>query len=526
MADMNDDVPLLRLTGIEKIFGNRTIALRGVDLDVRAGRIHGLLGANGAGKSTLIKILSGVILASNGTMTWKGQLVTMTGTRSAGDLGIATIHQHVPLAPTLSVLENIFLSDGGVWRKSRHYLTSYRQLCDRVGYHLDPHLIVSDLAIGQRQMVSIMTALKSGADLIVMDEPTASLAAEERELVYRMAKRLAYQEGKAVLYVSHFLDEIMDLTDEVTVLRDGTAVLRASTRDVDEKRIAEAIVGREIAAMERLAKVRTPLADDGTARPRLELRSLICPGLADPVDLTLARGEVLGVAGLLGAGRSELLHAIFRSDPAATGQVLVDGKPVGRSTGAAVKAGLALVPEDRMTQGLIPGFEIWRNVTLPALGSVSKAGLIPMREQEMARGRAAIDLFRIKASSPDILVSELSGGNAQKVAIAKWQFSNVKVFLLDEPTAGIDVGAKADILALIRTLAGQGMTTIVVSSEFEELLAVCDKIMVMRDGRAMSVVDAHDVSVHDLILLTGAEKSGPKSSKETNDNKNGLSHVH
>lgn len=520
------DVPLLRLSNIAKMYGNGTVALRGVDLEVRLGSIHGLLGANGAGKSTLIKILSGVILASDGTITWRGREATLTSTRSAGELGIATIHQHVPLAPSLSVLENIFLSDGGFWRKSKHYRASYAKLCDRVGYYLDPDLLVSDLAIGQRQMVSILTALKSGADLIVMDEPTASLATEERELVYRMAKRLAYQEGKAVLYVSHFLDEIIDLTDTVTVLRDGTAVLRAQTKDLDESKIAEAIVGREIAAMERLSRDRMtkPMLQAGTP-PRLELRALNFPGFAAPLDLRLARGEVLGIAGLLGSGRSELLHAIFGSETRATGDVLIDGKKVRRGTGAAVKAGLAFVPEDRMTQGLVANFEIWRNVTLPALQTVSRWGGMPIRAQEISHGWQAIERFKIKASSPEILVSELSGGNAQKVAIAKWQFSDVKVFLLDEPTAGIDVGAKADILSLVRKLAEEGITTIIVSSEFEELLSVCDKLMVLRDGKASAVVDAHEVTIHDLILLAGAEKSKSRQPLETSQNKNEPEHV-
>ena len=509
----------MRLRGLAKTYPNGAVALRHVGFDIESGQVHGLLGANGAGKSTLIKILSGAIQATGGEIEWKGKPVQLQGgPRAANDLGIATIHQHVPLVHTLSVLENIFLSDEGWWRENSDYASRYHALCDRIGYHLDPDVLVSDLPIGQRQMVAILTALVSGAELIVMDEPTASLAAEERELVYRTVRHLSGKENKAILFVSHFLDEVVDLTERVTVIRDGRVVLEAATRDLDEGKIAEAIVGREVVALERLGHARPELATDGArAKPLLELRALASPGKFESVTLSLAAGEVLGIAGLLGSGRSELVHAIFGADPHATGEVLLEGRPLHRSTGAAVGAGMALVPEDRLGQGLVPGFEIWRNITLPALESVSWMGFVPQRFKELARGREAIKRLAIKAGSPEVLVSELSGGNAQKTTIAKWLFSDVRVFLLDEPTAGIDIGAKADILKLIRALAEAGKAVIVVSSEFEELLAVSDRIVVLRDGRVTAECQSHNTNEHKLMLLAGGERPASDRAERTGD---------
>jgi ribose transport system ATP-binding protein len=499
---------IMQLRGVTKSFPNGTLALRGVDLDVRLGKVHGLLGANGAGKSTLIKILSGAYWPTLGEIVWRGSKVRWDSPKAANDMGVATVHQHIPLVPTLSILENVFLSRSGFRRNAQSSRQDFGDLCNRVGYHLDPDAPVSELSIGERQMVSIFQALGTGADLIVLDEPTASLASDERELVYTTVRRLSKGEHKAIIFVSHFLDEVMALTDEVTVLRDGLAVLRAETSSLDENRLAEAIVGKQIMALEKAAKQNTGTTTAASGNPRLELRDLASRGKLAPLSLSVASGEVIGVAGLLGSGRSELLHAIYGSDKFATGTVTLDGVRIARTTGAAVKAGIGMVPEDRMAQGLIPDFEIWRNTTLPALTGVSSVGGIhPVIDQERDRGWRAIELLSIKASSPEILVSELSGGNAQKVTIAKWLFSDVKLFLLDEPTAGIDIGAKTDILRLIQKLATQGKSVIVVSSEFEELLAVCDRILVMRDGRCVAQRRAHETSEHELLLLAGGQSS-------------------
>jgi ribose transport system ATP-binding protein len=501
---MADAAPLLQLRKVEKTFPNGTIALRGVDFDAYAGRVHGLLGANGAGKSTLIKILSGAVTASAGTISWRGEAKNFASPAEANAIGIATIHQHIPLAPTLSVLENIFLGGRGFWRRSQADRIRFAALCEEVGYQIDPDVLVSELPIGRRQMVAIMQALGGGADLIVMDEPTASLANEEREIVYQTVRRLSRQ-GKGIIFVSHFLDEVVALTDEVTVLRDGREAMRANTRDVDEQTIAEAIVGKAVATLDHLRHDREPPPDDVV----LDVRNLASGEKLKRTHLVVRRGEVLGVAGLLGSGRSELLHAIFGADRHATGEVFLDGASLPRSTAAAVKAGVALVPEDRKAQGLIPAFEIWRNITLPHLDETAIGGLLTRRGVELARGQAAIDKLRIKAPSPETLVTELSGGNAQKVTVAKWLFGQVKLLLLDEPTAGIDVGAKADILALTRQLAAAGVAIVIVSSEFEELLAVADRILVMRDGAIIAECEAASTSEHELVLLAGGSSEAP-----------------
>lgn len=497
---------LMQLQGVAKKYPNGTVALRGVDLEIKKGKVHGLLGANGAGKSTLIKILSGAYAPTGGEIIWRGQPVVWSSPKAANDMGVATIHQHIPLVPTLSVIENVFLGQNGTWRHASNMHQQFDELCECVGYWLEPHAKVSDLSIGQRQMVAIYQALATGAELIVMDEPTASLAIKEREFVYETVRRLSRVENKAILFVSHFLDEVLALTDCVTVLRDGQAAMRANTCDLDERRLAEAIVGKQIIAQERATQHQNRSGKNEVPRHTvLELCDVSSPGKLKGVSLKLAAGEVLGVAGLLGSGRSELLHAIYGADVQATGKVLFQGRELKRTTAAAVNAGIGLVPEDRMGQGLVPDFEIWRNTTLPALKAVSNYGGLPDEARERERGWEAIRELSIKASSPDILVSELSGGNAQKVTIAKWLFSETKVLLLDEPTAGIDIGAKTDIIRLVRRLAAEGMSIIAVSSELEELLALSDRILVMRDGCCIAERPTHETSEHELLMLAGGQ---------------------
>jgi ribose transport system ATP-binding protein len=495
--------PLLQLERIGKVYPNGTMALRAVDLAVQSGTVHGLLGANGAGKSTLIKVLSGAVSASVGQIYWRGKAVQWRRPSQPKAAGVASLHQHIPLVGTLSVLENVFLGERSTWRRANAQRTRLRGLLDSIGYGIDVDALAGELPIGQRQMVAILQALAANAQLIVMDEPTASLANEEREIVYRTIRHLTRAEGKAVIFVSHFLDEIMALTDEVTVLRDGVAVLRAPTSDLSEQKIAAAMVGREIAALTHRAHPSSIFPESRSAA-LLETVRLSSPRKLAPCSLQLHAGEVLGIAGFLGSGRSELLHAIFGSDRQARGDVLIAGRKIARRPAAAVQAGIALVPEDRMKQGLVSIFSLWQNTTLASLEQISGRGVLLNRHRERECGEQAIRRLGIKAADVDVPVSELSGGNAQKVSIAKWLFGGARVFLLDEPTAGIDVGAKADILQLIRDLANGAAAVIIVSSEFEELLAVCDRILVMREGAFVAERGAADTSEHELILLAGA----------------------
>ncbi|MDG4674912.1 sugar ABC transporter ATP-binding protein [Shinella sp. 838] len=516
---MPGTAPLLSLEAIKKTFPSGTVALRGVDFAASAGRIHGLLGANGAGKSTLIKILSASIPSSGGVMRWKGREVAFATPLAANRAGIATIHQNIPLVPTLSVIENVFLWKSGGWRQTSRDRATFAELTDEIGYWIDPDQLIADLSIGARQMVCILQALSYNADLIVMDEPTASLAKGEREIVYATVRRLA-DRGKSIIFVSHFLDEIMDLTDDVTVLRDGVTVMKANTADVSESAIAEAIAGRTVGTLEHLSEMRGTIRDELV----LERIGVSSPEGLAPTDLTLRAGEVLGIAGLLGSGRSELVHAIFGSDGSATGEVRFLGRPRPKSPRASVRAGMALVPEDRDQQAIIPVFEIWKNTSLPYLDMTAKGGWLLDRKMGMSWAEEAISILKIKADSPETFVTELSGGNAQKVTVARWLFGKPRLLILDEPTAGIDVGAKADILMLVRKLAAEGVAIILVSSEFEEILAVADRVLVMRDGAIVAERLAKDTDDQELILLSSGKSENQATSMKPQP-KMGLKHV-
>ncbi len=489
---------LLELRGVGKTYPNGTAALRGVSFKVQRGSVHGLVGANGAGKSTLIKIMAGALAPSAGTIVWKGMVAAWKRPADAHAAGLATIYQHIPLVPTLSVLDNVFLGRGGLWRAQGQRLEHFQALLDRVGYTIDPLRLVSDLPIGQRQMVAIMQALALGAELVIMDEPTASLAQGERRIVFDTVRRLSAREGTGFLYCSHFLDEILSLTDHVTVLRDGRVVADAATADLTEDILVEGIVGKKLV---RLDRDRTTMA--ATAPVALDVTDLRSPGKIQGVTFSVRQGEVVGLAGLLGAGRSEILEAIYGADPKATGAVRVHGRVVGRSPSAGVRAGMALVPEDRTRQGLVTGWEIWRNISLPDLSALSRLDVFPLRAREQRRAEQAIIDLRIVTPSTSTVVGALSGGNAQKVVFAKWIYSDASVFLLDEPTVGVDVGTKADIRELVRGFARAGRAIVVVSSEFDELIAIAQRILVVRQGRIIAERSANTTSEHELVALAG-----------------------
>jgi ribose transport system ATP-binding protein len=490
--------PLLVLADVHKVYSSGTHALRGVSLAVRPGSVHGLVGANGAGKSTLIRIMSGVETATSGTVSWRGEPASWTAPAQALAAGIATVHQHTPLVSALSVLDNVFLGrkDSVRWDAARRE-DELRELCARMHYEIDPHQTVGDLSTGGRQMVAILQALARAAQLVLLDEPTAALSPHERDVLFGSIRRLR-EHGTTFVYVSHFLDEILDLTDHLTVLRDGQVIVDAATAGTSKQELVTAIVGQRVARVEQQNRP----AGGSTGEPLLVVDNLRSPGRFGPISLTVHAGEVVGLAGLLGSGRTELLEAIYGADHAATGSVRVGTRRVHpRSPRAAVRAGLALVPEDRASQGLLPEWEIWRNISLPYLSSLSRRRLLPDRRREREVAEQAIKDLGIKTPSPDAPVGELSGGNAQKVVFAKWLYGPARVFLLDEPSAGVDVGAKADILYLIRRLAQAGQGVLIVSSEFEELLGACDRILVVRRGQIISERFAADTDLHALTAL-------------------------
>ncbi|MDT4905156.1 MAG: ribose transport system ATP-binding protein, partial [Pseudonocardiales bacterium] len=474
-----------------------TRALKGVSLHLRPGQVHGLVGANGAGKSTLIKIIAGAQRPTTGALRWQGEPVEWRRPADAQEAGVAVVHQQSPVSPALTVLENVYLGAGAgtVW-SPRNRQADFAELCASIDFRIDPNEIVAGLSIGDRQMVSILRALARRPQLILLDEPTASITPAERSGVLGAARRLAGT-GVAVVFVSHFLNEVSEISDVVSVLRDGALVDSFGADELTEERMVAGIVGSRLRAIENTHVSLPP------GEAVLEVRGLRSPAMAEPVDLTVRRGEIVGLAGLLGSGRTELLKAIFGADRRVAGEIVVDGQSLSGGPAAAVKRGVAFVPEDRLGQGLIGDWEIWRNVSLADLANLSGRfrRLLPSRER--ARAAQACAELGVVAPSIDTPVRDLSGGNAQKVVFAKWIYKKHAVLLLDEPTAGVDVGGKADLIMLIRALAARGMGIVVVLSEFEELLSVADRVVVMNRGTVTGGYASDEVSVAELTAAAG-----------------------
>lgn len=453
-------------------------ALAGVDLELRGGEIHGLLGENGAGKSTLIKVLAGYHRPDAGRLELYGRPVIFRSPRAAREAGIATIYQELTLAPHLTVAENICLGREpavGPWLNRRRMEAVARAALDRLGVAMDPWTLVRDLTVGAQQMVEIARALNVDSRVLILDEPTAALTLAEAERLFAVLEGLRRQ-GVAIAYISHRLDELFRLCDRVTVMRDGQVVATCRMSEVDAESLIRMMVGR-------------PLQDHYPARQvtlghaALEVRNLSRRGVLHDVSVTVRQGEVVGLAGLMGAGRTELLRAVAGLDPVDGGTVRVAGQALPPSSPqAALAAGLVLVPEDRKRHGLFLERPVRENLTLAALGWLARWGWIShRRERDLAQQLVAG--LGIRTAGVEQPVAALSGGNQQKVILARWLALKPRVLLLDEPTRGIDVGAKAEIYRLINRLAAEGMAVLMASSDLPELLGMCDRILVMRQGR-------------------------------------------
>ena len=489
--------PALAVESVTKTYPGGTQALRGVSLELLPGVVHGLVGANGSGKSTLIKIIAGAERPTTGTLRWQGAGTDWRRPADAQAAGVSVVHQQSPVAAALTVLENVYLGQRSarMWRpreRQRHY----EELCAQIGFSIDPHSLVADLSVGDRQLVSILRALAQRPSLILFDEPTASITPAERTGVLGALRSLAGA-GVAVLFVSHFLNEVMQVCDVVSVLRDGRLVDEMDASTMSEQRMVSGIVGDRL----RAAEVAKPVREQGETI--LQVHELQSVNMLAPVSLRVKRGEILGVAGLLGSGRTELLKAIFGADRRVSGKVLVNDTPIGSTPAGAVADGVAFVPEDRLAQGLVGDWEIWRNVSMADLGRLSHRFSVLNPTNERARAAQACADLGIVAPSIDSPVKDLSGGNAQKVVFAKWIYKSHHVLLLDEPTAGVDVGGKADLINLIRAQAARGVGIVVVLSEFEELLSVADRVVVLRHGAIVADVDSQSVSVAQLTALAG-----------------------
>ncbi|MBT2441405.1 sugar ABC transporter ATP-binding protein [Streptomyces sp. ISL-36] len=492
--------PLLTMSGITKSFpGVR--ALDGVDLEVAPGEVHCLLGQNGAGKSTLIKVLAGAHQPDGGHITWRGEPVRLRSPIAAMRLGIATIYQELDLVEGLSVAENVHLghepTTAGFVVRGRAARTSTAALLKRLGHpEIDPARLVGELSAAHRQIVSMARALSHDVRLIVMDEPSAALDPDEVDNLFRIVADLT-AEGVAVVYISHRLEEIRRIGDRVTVLKDGRAVAgglpAASTPTRD---IVALMTGRNVAYVFPERPAAPPAVP-----PVLQLQGLARHGEFAPVDLDLRPGEIVGLAGLVGSGRSEILETVYGARKPTAGRVLVDGRALRPgSVRAAVRAGLGLAPEERKAQGLLMLESVTRNVSVSSLARFSRAGWID-RTAERDSSRAATRELSLRPDNPDAPIRTLSGGNQQKAVLARWLLRGCRVLLLDEPTRGVDVGARAELYAVIRRLADDGLAVLLVSSEVPEVLGLADRVLVLREGRVVHTAPAHELDEHRVLDL-------------------------
>ncbi|MEQ8768862.1 MAG: sugar ABC transporter ATP-binding protein [Planctomycetota bacterium] len=498
--------PLLQARGIEKRFpGVR--ALHQVDLHVEPGEVLGLVGENGAGKSTLMKILAGIQSPDAGELRWSGETVHLPSPRAASALGIALIHQELNLADNLDVAANLFLGREphrfGLIDRSTIERESEKVL-ERIGVSFGPRTPIADLSVGQRQLVEIARALAADARLLIMDEPTSSLSTHESERLFEVIVDLR-QKGVSIVYISHRLGEVMDLADRVSVLRDGENAGELQREEITRERMISLMVGRELDSF----YASRPHALGDVVLEVEGLRTGMYP--EHSASLRVRAGERVGLAGLVGAGRTELLRALFGIDPALSGRMRVGGVdvPLG-SPRHAIAAGLALVPEDRQAQGLVLGSNIRDNVGLASLDRRRRVGLVS-HPAEDALARRLMGSLRIKASSTDQLVATLSGGNQQKVALAKWLALEPRVLLLDEPTRGVDVGAKHEIYETIARLAESGLAVLFVSSEMEEVLGLADRVLVMHEGRITGELQRDELEEKAVLrLATGGTEAASR----------------
>ncbi|MGW2223978.1 sugar ABC transporter ATP-binding protein [Streptomyces formicae] len=507
---MAPEPPLLTMSGITKSFpGVR--ALDGVDLQVLAGEVHCLLGQNGAGKSTLIKVLAGAHQPDDGEITWRGERTTLRSPIAAMRLGIATIYQELDLVEGLSVAENVYLghepTSGGFVVRGRVARDSTAALLRRLGHgEIDPGRLVGELSAAQQQIVSMARALSHEVRLIVMDEPSAALDPDEVDNLFRIVTALT-ADGVAVVYISHRLEEIRRIGDRVTVLKDGRAVAGGlPAKSTPTKDVVAMMTGRNVEYVFPERADESPRRRDGQPglhEPVLTVRGLSRHGEFAPLDLDLRPGEIVGLAGLVGSGRSEILETIYGARKPSSGQVAVGGRVLRPgSVRSAVRAGLGLAPEERKAQALLMLESVTRNVSVSSMSRFSRGGWLDRGGEREAAHTATRELS-LRPDDPSVPVRTLSGGNQQKAVLARWLLRGCRVLLLDEPTRGVDVGARAELYAVIRRLADEGLAVLMVSSEVPEVLGLADRVLVLREGRVVHTAPARDLDEHrvlDLVL--------------------------
>ena len=469
---------ILELQHIDKHFAG-VQALRDVAFDLCPGEVHALLGENGAGKSTLIKIVTGLYQPDGGEIRLNGQPISFADPRQSREHGIAAIYQEPSLFPDLNIAENIFVGRQPM-RAGRQvdWIRMFQEaeaLLDSLGVHLNPKVKARNLSVAQQQMVEIARALSVNARILIMDEPTSSLTLAEVDDLFQIVRRLR-EAGTAIIFISHRLEELFELADRVTVLRDGAYVGTKVISEATTNSLIQMMVGRTLADM-------FPKQEVEAGEVALQVEGLSKAGLFKDISFQLRRGEILGMAGLVGAGRTDVARAIFGVEPADSGVVKIDGQVVHMSSPQqAMQLGLAYVPEDRQHHGLVLPMTLSQNVTLPILSGLARAGWTN-NERERQVARQAASQMEVKAAGLWQKARELSGGNQQKVVLAKWLTTRPKILILDEPTRGIDVGTKAAVHGLMSSLAAQGMAILMISSELPEVLGMSDRILVMREGQ-------------------------------------------
>ena len=494
---MAENTTLLRAIDLDKWYAG-VHALKRASFQLRAGEVHALIGENGAGKSTLIKIITGAVPPDAGEIQLNGKTLTHNSPRVAKQLGIAAIYQQPALFPELSIAENIAIGveESSAWSRVnwRKRKQKASELLARVGAKIDPDAEAGDLTMPQQQLVEIARALGSEAKVLILDEPTASLSEEDVQNLFAVIRQLR-AEGVGIIYISHRLEELPQIADRVTVLRDGRTIDTRLISEVSRQQLIQLMVGRELSAV-------FPKKNVDFGQVVLELRQLGCStsGIHD-VNLVVRAGEIVGLAGLVGGGRTELARTMFGLTPADYGEILLKGKPTKiRSAGQAIACGIAYVPEDRRRHGVIPDLPISANISLASLDQFSRLSALDFRREKET---AAEYIRRLAIKTPAVYapVSTLSGGNQQKVALSRWLLTRPSVLILDEPTQGIDVGAKAEVHALMTELAAQGVAILMISSELPEILGMSDRIAVMCGQTIVSTLDREEATQEKILAL-------------------------
>ena len=500
ISEIKEQLYRVELNNISKSFGG-IAALKNVTLKVKPGEIHAIAGENGAGKSTLMKILSGAYTKDSGETFIDGKEVQIDNTHDSRKYGIGIIYQEFSLVPDLTVAENIFLGDlgrQGFWIKRKDLYPAAAAIIRSIGFTIDPGTRVRKLSIAQQQIIEISKALSEKVKILILDEPSAVLGSHEVGKLFDTLRKLK-DENVSILYITHHLDEIFQLADQVTVLKDGTTAGSMAVQDTGKEEIIRLMLGRSLDTM-------FPERKSSPGEELLAADKISVPGKVDNLSLAVRAGEVIGLAGLVGSGRTETVRALFGVELIASGTVKRNGKKIRiRSPYSAVRAGIGMVPEDRKQHGVILSLSVKQNITLANTSGVSDAFGFIGSGKEKENIIRLIEKLRIKTSGENTMTGNLSGGNQQKVSLAKWINRKCKVLIIDEPTRGVDVGAKVEIYKLINDLAEQGVGIIIVSSETSELMGICDRIVVMRKGTIAGRLDRKDFSEENILRIAIGE---------------------